>query len=178
MSLDEIGNDYKDVYSYYSEGNTTPYIKHTLDVINLGKDKTYLDYACGKSNNTLNVLNDNGYNVYGYDAYVTMDHPKFISIIDKCEKYDLVYSNNFIEHVINPFEDLQKLLDLLNINGKLVLISSCWEYCIEYTHYHTFFFLGRSVEYLCKKLNIKAVYSNKIHFDDGEFTIVKIFEKI
>ena len=107
-----------------------------------------------------------------------MNHPKFLSEINTNIKYDVVYSSNFIEHVINPFDDLNKLIDLLDINGKLVMISSCWEYCYSFTHYHTFFFIGRSVKYLCDKLKIKEIYSKKIYFDDNEFTTVKIFEKI
>lgn len=177
MSRDEISNDYMDVYSYYEEGETSNYILSVLNKINLGKDKTYLDYACGKKSKTLELLNKSGFNVYGFDAYVDMCHPKFIKNINNDTTFDIVYSNNYIEHLIDPFNDLNKLLNLLKPDGKLVMISSCWEYCCEYTHYHTFFFIGRSVDYLCKKLNIKETFSEKIFFNDGEFTTVKIFEK-
>jgi hypothetical protein len=178
MKIDEISEDYKDLYSYYQEGDTSNYILRVLQIINLGKEKKYLDYACGKTDKTLKLLNNNGYNTYGFDSYVKMNHPKFLSEINTNIKYDVVYSSNFIEHVINPFDDLNKLIDLLDINGKLVMISSCWEYCYSFTHYHTFFFIGRSVKYLCDKLKIKEIYSKKIYFDDNEFTTVKIFEKI
>lgn len=177
MDKNEISNDYMDVYSFFNEGDTSGYILHVINTINLGKDKTYLDYACGKSCQTLNLLKQSGYNINGYDAFVTNDHPNFINTIDDNMKFDVVYSNNYIEHLINPYEDLSKLINLLNDGGKLVMISSCWEYVIEYTHYHTFFFLGRSIDYLCDKLNIKLVYDNKIMLNDNEFTIVKIFEK-
>ena len=177
MSKSEISEDYKDLYSYYKEGNTSSYILHVINKINLGKDKIYLDYACGNNSDTLNLLNTNNYNTYGYDAYVDNNHPKFINNMNDNNKFDIIYSNNYIEHVINPYEDLNKLLNLLNINGKLVLITSCWEYCYEITHYHTFFFLGRSIKYLCDKLNIKEIYSEKIIFEHDVFTIVKIFEK-
>jgi hypothetical protein len=178
MSVDEISNDYKDLYSYYEEGDTSIYILEVLNIINLGKDKIYLDYACGNKNNTLNLLNSNDYNTYGYDNYVTMNHPKFLSSLDNNIKYDVVYSSNYIEHVINPTEDLNKLIKLLKNNGKLVLISSCWEYCYSCTHYHTFFFIGKSVKYLCDNLKIKEIYNKQIYFKDNQFTTVKIFEKI
>lgn len=178
MTDDEIGNDYKDLYSYYKEGNTSNYILHVIQKLNLGTDKTYLDYACGETTYTLDILRLHNYNVYGYDAYVNNIHPNFLKTLDIDTKYDVVYSNNFIEHVIHPFEDLKKLTNLLNINGKLVLITSCWEYCYEYTHYHTYFFLGKSVQYLCNALNIKEIFCEKINFKDGIFTIVKVFEKI
>lgn len=178
MPIDEISKDYEDLYSYYKEGDTSKYILDVLNTINLGKQKTYLDYACGKTYNTLNLLNSNGYNTYGFDRYVEMDHPKFISTINNNMKYDVVYSSNFIEHVINPVDDLNKLINLLDTNGKLVMISPCWEYCYSLTHYHTFFFIGKSVKYLCDKLKIIEIYSKKIYFDNNEFTTVKIFEKI
>lgn len=178
MEMDEISKDYEDLYSYYEEGDTSKYILDVLNILNLGKEKKYLDYACGKKETTLNLLNNNGYNTYGFDNYVKMEHPKFLSTINQNIKYDVVYSSNFIEHVINPIDDLNKLINLLNINGKLVMISSCWEYCYSFTHYHTFFFIGKSIKYLCDKLKIKEIYSKKIYFDDNQFTTVKVFEKI
>ena len=173
MTDDEIGNDYKDVYSYYKEGDFSSSILSIINHINLGKDKKYLDYACGIPENTLKLLNGEGYDVYGYDMYVKNKHPKFLKYIDKNTKFDVVYSNNFIEHLIHPYEDLQKLIDLLDINGKLVLMSPDWEYHITFTHYHTYFFTGRSTQCLCKKLNIKLIYDRQIYG-----IIVKIFEKI
>lgn len=178
MDKEEISKDYIDLYSYYNEADTSKYILKCLNKINFGKDKVYLDYACGKKMETLNLLNDHNYNVYGYDAYVDNSHNKFIKNINDIKNIDIIYSNNYIEHVIEPFEDLQILIDLLNNNGKLVLISPCWEYCIEFTHYHTFFFLGKSIQYLCEKLKIREVFSEKIFFEDGDSTIIKVFEKI
>ena len=177
MDKNEISNDYMDVYSFFNEGDTSGYILHVINTINLGKDKIYLDYACGKSCKTLDLLKQNEYNIWGYDAFVAMEHPNFMNSIDDNMKFDVIYSNNYIEHLIDPYEDLSKLIQLLNDGGKLVMISACWEYVYEYTHYHTFFFLGRSINYLCDKLNIKLVYDEKIMFNAKEFTIVKIFEK-
>ena len=93
---------------------------------------------------------------------------------------DIVYTNNYIEHLIDPFNDLKKVIDLLKDDGKLVIISQCWEYCIDITHYHTFYFLGKSLNYLCNELNINEIYSDKIFFtdnEDNEWSIIKIFEK-
>ena len=178
MTIDEISKDYEDVYSYYDESDTSKYILDILNTINLGKQKTYLDYACGKTYKTLNLLNSNGYNTYGFDSYVEMDHPKFLSKINNDMKYDVIYSSNFIEHVINPVDDLNKLINLLDTNGKLVMISPCWEYCYSFTHYHTFFLIGKSVKYLCDRLKITEIYSKKFYFENNVSTIVKIFEKI
>jgi len=177
LPLSEIAQDYAVLYSYYKESDTSLYITHVIDKINLGKNKKYLDYACGASIATIELLNSKGYNVYGYDAYVRLEHPKFLNKVDTSQRFDVIYSNNFIEHVINPYEDIKNLLDLLADGGKLVMISPCWEYCYEYSHYHTFFFVNRSVKYLCDLLHINEIYSDKIEFSDNITTIVKIFEK-
>ena len=52
LSETEIQNDYEDLYSYYSESDTTKYILEVLQHLDIFKDKNlrYLDYACGKWN--------------------------------------------------------------------------------------------------------------------------------
>jgi hypothetical protein len=175
MSKEEISTDYYNLYSFYKEGNTSQYILSVFNMLEFDKSKVYLDWACGNLTDTLYTLNTNGYNVYGYDKYVENHHPKFLKDIN--QKFDVIYSSNFIEHVINPISDLNEVLDHLASDGKLVMMSAAWEYCCEKTHYHTFFFINRSVKYLCDKLNIIEIYSKKIIFPDGQFTTCKIFKK-
>ena len=104
-----------------------------------------------------------------------MDHPKFIK--KNTFKFDIVYTNNYIEHLIDPFNDLKKVIDLLKDDGKLVIMSQCWEYCFDKTHYHTFYFLGKSLNYLCNELSINEIYSEKIFFTNSkEWYIIKIFD--
>jgi 2-polyprenyl-3-methyl-5-hydroxy-6-metoxy-1,4-benzoquinol methylase len=38
------------------------------------------------------------------------------------QKFDIIYSNNFIEHIIDPLNDIKYLLDLLEKNGILIFI--------------------------------------------------------
>ena len=112
MDSSEIANDYADVYSFFKEGDGSKETLNILNFLNFGKNKSYLDYACGNSNTTIDLLIENNYNVFAYDSYVEMKHPRFIKNINN-QKFDIVYSKNFIERVINPYEDLQKLIDLL-----------------------------------------------------------------
>jgi len=178
LSREEISNDYIDLYSYYSEGDTTNYILDTLATLDVFKDlsKSYLDYACGKWNNAVKILKDRGYNIHGYDKYVESNNELFINDITNM-KFDIVYNNNYIEHVINPYEDLLKIVECINKQGYLILISPCFEYTIEYTHYHTFFFSDKSLNILSKKLGLELIDSKKIFFQDNQFTIVKVFKK-
>lgn len=162
LSSEEIGNDYIDLYSCYSEGDSNPIILHYLiDVLKIPKDKTYLDYACGKSCDYLRKLSQDGYNIKGYDKYVTSDNPHVLQTLSDSDQFDCVISNSYIEHVINPYEDLQSILKHVKPGGQVIFTTDCFEYNIEFTHYHTYFFVGRSISYLEKNLKIKLVDSHK-----------------
>ena len=143
--------------------------------MNFPKNKSYLDYACGKWNNHIKLLQNEDYDIIGYDPYVNIQNEDVI--INK--KYDFVISNNFLEHVIDPYEDIKKLLDFLNEKGSLIFISPCLEFVFDFTHYHTFFFQGKSLEYLSKKLKLIPVMKEKIFFpfDKNEFTYLIHFRK-
>tara|TARA_Y100000389_G_scaffold199441_1_gene237833 strand:+ start:2033 stop:2797 length:765 start_codon:yes stop_codon:yes gene_type:complete len=179
LSKDEINKDYQDHYSFHSEGDTSITIIKMFQLLNLQKNISYLDYACGESKKSLEFLNNKGYNVYGYDKYVKSNYKNFLTNIDN-KKFDIIYSNNFIEHIIDPIENLTHILEHLNSDGKLILLSPCWSfaYCYEWTHYHTFFFSEKSLDILCKKLNIEQIASHKVNNMIGKATIyIKIFVK-
>lgn len=185
LSEKEISDDYNDLYSYYKEGDTTKYILDVFNILNLfideNKNKKILDFACGNWNSVIQIIREKGFNnIYGFDKYVNNANPEYMLSEEQLlnNKFDIIYSNNFIEHLINPINDIKYLLNLLDKNGCLIFITSCFDYCYEFTHFHTFFFIGRSIDKLCEKLDIKMVYSRKITFKDGEFTTVKIFKKI
>jgi SAM-dependent methyltransferase len=165
LSKEEIKQDYLDLYSFYNEGDTTKYIYYIFKHCSLPVDKKYLDYACGKWNTHIQLLQKEGYDIVGYDPFVNNNE----SIKD--QKYDFVLSNNFIEHLTNPYEDIKDMLKMLKKDGKLIFLSPCIEYVIEYTHYHTLFLKGKSLEILCNNLNLRLIKKEKIYFPfDSEFT--------
>lgn len=177
LPLAEIQQDYEDLYSYYKEGDTTNYILFVLQNIKfLNKNGKHLDFACGKWNKLIPTLRAKGYNIIGYDKYVTGE--KYIlNKLDPSAKFDVIYNNNYIEHLINPIDDIREMVDLLNIGGHIVFITQCFEYCIEFSHYHTFFFNDKSLKIIADKLGLTPVYSNKFKFPDGQWTIAKVFRK-
>jgi SAM-dependent methyltransferase len=161
LSEEEINNDYQDVYSYYYEGDNIKYQLDSLISINIFQNKklSYLDYACGLGK-MIPILKDKGYNIYGYDKYV-----KGTNVFNNIDnmKFDVIYSNNFIEHVINPLEDIKKILNNLNNNGYLIFISDCIdEYKVEFTHFHTYYYTGNSFNILCDKLNLDIIDSKTV----------------
>ena len=171
LTKKEIEKDYENLYSYYKETDPANGILYFFNKLKMSKSKKYLDWGCGNNPSTLSLLNNQGYNVFGYDKYTNNPHHKFLKNIDN--KFDMIYSNNFIEHVIDPISDLKEVLDNLKSDGILILISPCWDYCYEFTHFHTFFFVNKSVKVLCDKLNISEIYSNK----ESDNSIIKIFKK-
>lgn len=161
LSEQEIQDDYDDVYSYFAEGDTVPYIMNNLNSLNLFKNKklSYLDYACGIGK-MIPILKNSGYKIHGYDKYVKNDN--VMNCIDGM-KFDVIYANNFIEHITNPIEDIKRILIHLNDDGYLIIMSDCLdEYMIEFTHYHVYFYTGNSFNVLCDKLNLEIIESKKV----------------
>jgi SAM-dependent methyltransferase len=178
LDQSEISNDYEDLYSYYNETNTTKYIDVVFeDLPNYLKDtsKTYIDYACGKWNLFIPNLKERGYNIIGYDKYVKDTDNIVTNILPDNTKFDILINNNYIEHIINPLDEIYKIKSLVKTGGYIIFVTSCFEYVYENTHYHTFFFSDKSLDIICKKFNLSLILSKKITFDDGVFTIAKVF---
>ena len=112
LTEEEINDDHNDLYSYYKEGNTVPFILDNLNSLEIfkNKDLSYLDYACGIGN-MIPILKNMGYNIYGYDKHVKNNN--VLNNIDNM-KFDVIYTNNFVEHLINPIDDIKNILINLN----------------------------------------------------------------
>lgn len=81
------------------------------------QDKSLLDYGCG-SGHFLKLCRDLGYaSVAGYDAY--SDHFADRSVLDA--QYDVVMSQDVLEHVESPREHLQTLGKLAKSGGLVVV---------------------------------------------------------
>jgi 2-polyprenyl-3-methyl-5-hydroxy-6-metoxy-1,4-benzoquinol methylase len=161
LSEEEFKKDHDDVYSYFSEGNTVPYILDNINSIDIFKNKklSFLDYACGIGN-MIPILRNKGYNIHGYDKFV--ENENVLNNINNM-KFDVIYANNFIEHVTNPIKDIENILLHLNNDGYLIFMSDCIDdYIIEYTHYHLYFYTGNSFNILCKKLNLNIIESKVV----------------
>lgn len=161
LSEQEIQDDYDDTYSYFTEGNTDNHIMNNIYSLHLFKNKqlSYLDYACGVGK-LIPALKNLGYNICGYDKYVKNDN-----VLNNIEdmKFDVIYANNFIEHITNPIEDINQILIHLNDDGHLIIMSDCLdEYINEFTHFHVYFYTGNSFNILCDKLNLNIIESKTV----------------
>lgn len=156
LSEEERQNDHDDTYSYFTEGETTNLQLNALKSLNIfnNKNLTFLDYACGEGK-MIPILKNLNYNIKGYDKFVKNNN--VLNNIDNL-KFDVIYSNNFIEHLIDPINQIKDILTHLNDGGYLIFISDCIdEYKIEYTHFHSFYYVGNSFKNLCEKLNLNII---------------------
>lgn len=173
LPQEEINRDYEDVYSYYGEGDTMPYILTALSSLDFFKDKSLsiLDFACGKWNRVIPHLRSQGYNIIGYDKYV--GGKDYILNTLPIEKFDIIYSCSFIEHMITPMQTITEMLSLIKKNGYLIFISDGFDYNIPYTHYHTFFFNQKSLKYIATTLSLELT-----HYIDFKETKMAVFRKL
>lgn len=175
LTYDEISKDYADTYSYFTERTQNQFFIHLFKYLPYFKPQyKIIDYGCGSILNYQTTLNRLGYNIDRYDKFVK-DDSMIKNIVP--QSYDILFNHNVIEHVINPIQDLQEMINCVKPNGLLIISSACWNFCIRQTHFHTFFFIGRSVNYLCQKLNIQLIDTFTIPSSDND-EVIKVFKKL
>jgi len=152
--------DYSQHYSIFSEGDTTEDEKFSFYQLNPEKDKCYLNYGCGSWSRTIEELRTDGYDVYGYDPYsCKIDRTYMIKSLDKLRemRFDGIFSNNVLEHLIDPIDTFSLFKHLLRDNtSKMVHSTPCYEYLYEYTRFHLFFYTGKSLQVLCDHVGLEA----------------------
>ncbi|MCG9082785.1 class I SAM-dependent methyltransferase [Laribacter hongkongensis] len=152
--------DYRNLYPIYSEGNSTASVIRTFHLLKPSKDGVYLDYGCGGEwSEAIQKLRLDGWNVYGIEPNATNSSEyvfsKWWEVAGK--KFTGIFSHNVLEHLFDPIETTRKLSDMLVEGGRLVHATPCFDYRYDFTHYHVFFFTGRSTEVLAEKSGMHIV---------------------
>ncbi len=80
-------------------------------------------------------------------------------------KFDGLYSNNVLEHIRYPVEELKFMAGLLKANARMAHATPCFEYLYEYTRFRLFFYLGKSRDLLAEKAGLQV----NSFLQDGEF---------
>ncbi len=157
----EIDEDYRVHYLGYSEGDSSYKEEKAFRLLDPEKGKLYLNYGCGKWSKTLQKLRAEGYLVYGYEPYAAEnDNPYLITKKEELAKYrfDGIFSNDVLEHFIDPAEDLRFMKSLLmDEHSRMAHSTACYTYKYDYTRFHTHFFLGKSAEILAEKAGLEIV---------------------
>ncbi len=161
MSQQEKDHDYHLHYQVFSESDCTEKELRAFYMLNPTKGKKYLNYGCGVWSNTIEILREEGYQVFGYEPYANTSNHDFI-ITDEAElstmKFDGIFSNDVLEHIISPVDFFVFLKSLLSNQEALMShCTSCYTYKYEYTRFHAYFFTGDSLHYLCEKSGFHIV---------------------
>ncbi|MBQ8189512.1 MAG: class I SAM-dependent methyltransferase [Lachnospiraceae bacterium] len=161
LGQDGINEDYWVHYLGFKEGDSTEKEIRAFKMLNPSKEKVYLNYGCGSWSKSVELLREEGYQVYGFEPYAAdIDNPYIIGGKENIKdmRFDGIFSNDLLEHLINPIEDLQFMKTLLLKPGALMAHSTgCFEYVHEITRFHTHFFTGESANILADKAGFEIV---------------------
>ena len=147
-SFDSLG--YVKMFEDFIEKAILPYEKNIA---------TALEFGCGSGPVLAELLSRKGMTVDKYDLYF---YPKKVY---EGKKYDLITSTEVFEHLKNPIEILEMLVEHTNKNGYIVLMTKfppkddkeflAWWYRRDPTHIS--FFTPKSFEIMAEKVGIKVV---------------------
>lgn len=169
MTKEQLSDDYGLHYQIYEEGDSTENEIRTFHALSPVKDGVYLNYGCGNSSQSIKVLRDEGWQVFGFEPHSRDNNAIGEGMLSHADLekilFDGIFSNNVLEHFYEPIDELTKLKMLLKPNGKMSHTTPCFEYAYPYTRFHLFFFTGRSAEILFEKAGLRVLNIIK----DGEF---------
>lgn len=140
------------------------YFQRFLDFILplVGTPKSALDFGCGATSLLAKMLEKEG---IPCDYYDPIYHP---STLDENHKYDLIVSTEVFEHLHQPREVFQSLLDRLEEGGYLAIQTQFHSNDVEsfkrwYYHQdptHIVFFTAQTFKVLCKVFGCEYVSDN------------------
>ena len=180
LSEAELSRDYEWHYRVFSEGDSTTQEVRAFHALAPEKNGVYLNWGTGAWSNTIDVLRQDGWNVYGYEPHgsASTSGPSSMSdnvygyklqdqastgspwlISDKEQlsamRFDGIFSNNVLEHLRYPVRELSMMRDLLKAGGRMSHATPCFEYRYEFTRFHLFFYPGRSRSALAGKAGLR-----------------------
>lgn len=161
LSRDELSQDYDWHYKVYDEGDSTEQELRTFYALQPSREGVYVNYGAGAWSRSVEVLRSEGWQVFAYEPHGSASTGAEHVITSRAElesiRFDGVFSNNVLEHLRNPADELQRMSRLLKPGGRMSHSTPCFEYLYEYTRFHLFFFLGRSKELVAEQAGLSIV---------------------
>jgi FkbM family methyltransferase len=151
LNAEELGQEYDWHYRIFSEGDSTEQEIRAFKALDPKPGGTYLNYGAGAWSSSVRQLRAQGWNIVAYEptgsaqsqSGVVTQHETLAAL-----RFDGIYSNNVLEHLRYPVQDLQFLSSLLRPGARMSHATPCYEYLYEYTRFHLFFYIGRSRQFL------------------------------
>lgn len=164
-----LSRDYEWHYQVFSEGDSTAQEIRAFHALNPEKGGIYLNWGAGAWSKSVEVLRQEGWNVYGYEPHGSASTGGPHVIASKAQllemRFDGIFSNNVLEHLRYPVRELSSMKELLKPGGKMSHATPCFAYLYEFTRFHLYFFLGRSRSVLARQANLHI----EDFVVDGEF---------
>ena len=157
LTQEQLADEYRQGYHTFSESNTTALELDVFQSLGPSKEGIYLNFGAGAWNKTTEQLRAEGFQVYDYEPYAPVDKkPWVFTTLEEASqfKYNGIFSNDLIEHLRTPGEDLKKMVAMMTDDGMMVHGSGCYDYAFEYTRFHLTFFTGNALEYLGKETGL------------------------
>ena len=155
MTPAELTQEYEWHYKVYEEGDSTPAEIRAFHSLNPSRDGVYVNYGAGAWSRSVPQLREQGWNVHAYEPHASASDTEAWCISDekqlKAMHFDGLFSNNVLEHLRNPANDLRRMMSMLKPGARMAHATPCYEYLYEFTRFHLFFFPGRSRELLASK---------------------------
>lgn len=158
LNSEELGQEYDWHYRVFKEGDSTEQEVRAFEALNPRREGTYLNYGAGAWSSSVRVLRERGWNVVAYEPTESAQSlPGLVTRRDVLAtmRFDGIFSNNVLEHLRYPVQDLRFLAGLLHPGGRMSHATPCFEYLYEYTRFHLFFYLGRSREFLAASSGLR-----------------------
>ena len=160
-------------YYITSEEEKVRYETHNNDVNDLGYqnftrpitnyvienflvDKKGLDYGSGTGPVISSILMKKGFDIVQYDPFFAPNH----KLLD--DQYDYIFSCEVFEHFHHPKKEIDKLLSILNHNGRLLIMTMLYNDNIDFKGWnyrhddtHIFIYRKETIEYIAEAWNLE-----------------------
>ena len=169
LSAEALTREYEWHYRVFSEGDSTEQELRAFYALNPERDKKYVNWGSGAWSRSIEVLRADDWQVFGFEPHgsASGEGDAILRSLDDliALKPDGIYSNNVLEHLRHPVDELKTMSSLLPAGGMMSHATPCFEYRFEFTRFHLFFFLGRSRAFLADQAGLKTVD----YVADGDF---------
>ncbi len=125
-------------------------------------DDIGLDFGCGYAPALAKILRDNGYKIEIYDPFFFPNQSVFN------RKFNFITCSEVVEHFFKPYEEFNKINNLLCKNGVLAIMTSILteDICFENWYYrrdptHVVFYKKKTFEILAYQRNWKLTFPEK-----------------